>query len=268
VISSASNPRVKQFRSLRMRKERERTGQFIVEGIRIVAEAVDMEAKIECCLFAPELLNSEFALRTVERLRSGGVPCLEATAEVFESLSAREGPQGIAAIVRQRWEALDEIEPGGELCWVALHEARDPGNLGTVLRTVDAVGGAGVVLIGSSTDPYDPTAIRSSMGAIFSQRLARGELVELLAWKQRTGLPLIGTSDGAPDDFRSVSYRSPLVLLMGSERAGLSFEQQAMCDLAVRIPMMGRSDSLNLAVATGVILYEIFDQHFPTSPQT
>jgi TrmH family RNA methyltransferase len=146
---------------------------------------------------------------------------------------------------------------------VALDAAQDPGNIGTILRTSDAVGGAGLLLLGQSADPYDPGALRASMGAIFSQRLVKTDFTQLLQWARQQHIPLVGTSDSASTDYRAAHYHQPTVLLMGSERAGLSQEQQAQCDLVVKIPMVGRSDSLNLAVATGVLLYELFRHTSP-----
>jgi TrmH family RNA methyltransferase len=122
------------------------------------------------------------------------------------------------------------------------------------------VGGAGLLLLGDSADPYDPGAVRASMGALFALRLARATFDEFAAWKRQRACTVVGTSDAAAQDYRAVAYRPPLVLLMGSERQGLSPDQQALCDAVVSIPMVGRSDSLNLAVATGVMLYEIFNQ--------
>ena len=259
-LSSKSNPTIKQIRSLRSRKEREQTGSFFVEGIRIVGEAAELEADVELVVFAPALLGSRYARETVRQLQEKSIPCLEVTAEVFGSISAKEGPQGIGAVVRQRWEKLERVRPADELCWVALDAVQDPGNLGTILRTSDAVGGAGVILIGLTTDPHDPAAVRASMGAIFSQRLVRTTPADFDAWKRRHGYRVVGTSDAAGIDYQELSYQPPLVLLMGSERQGLSAEEQALCDSMVRIPMVGRSDSLNLAVAAGVVLYEIFNQ--------
>ena len=260
LISSHSNARVKQVRALRQRKERERTGLFFVEGIRLVGEAVQTDAELETLVVAPELLTSVFGQGLVERQRWKGVACLEVTAEVFESISAREGPQGIGAVVRQQWAALADVTPGDELCWTALVAVQDPGNLGAILRVSDAVGGAGVILVGASTDPYDPAAVRGSMGAVFSQRLVRATFEELSAWKAASPFAVVGTAGDAPHDYQAVGYPRPLILLMGSEREGLSPQQRAVCDILVRIPMVGRSDSLNLAVATGVVLYEIFNQ--------
>ncbi len=261
VVSSKGNPTIKQIRSLRHRKEREQSGSFFVEGIRIVGEAVDLCADIELGIVAPELLSSEFGQDIVQRLRRDGIPCLEVTEDVFQSISLKEGPQGIGAVVRQRWETLDQVRLSSELCWIAVDSVQDPGNLGTMLRTSDAVGGAGVILLGPATDPHDPAALRASMGAIFSQRLVRASFAELAQWKRRHEYVVVGTSDAATTDYQEVVYRPPLVVLMGSERQGLSSEQQALCDLVVRIPMVGRSDSLNLAVATGVMLYEVFNQN-------
>jgi TrmH family RNA methyltransferase len=260
LISSRANAAIKQIRALQTRKEREQTGLFFVEGIRLVTEAVQVGAAVVQGVVAPDLLKGSVGRATVAALRAQGVPCLAVTPDVFTSLSGKEGPQGLGAVVRQRWEPLAAAGSGMGLGWVALDAVQDPGNLGTILRTGDAVGAAGVILVGPTTDPYDPAAVRASMGAIFTQRLVRATWAEFAAWKREVDITLTGTSDKAAADYQAVRYRLPLVLFMGSERQGLSPEQQAACDQMVRIPMVGRSDSLNLAVATSVILYEIFNQ--------
>ena len=163
-------------------------------------------------------------------------------------------------MIRQQWLSLEEIQPGAGDLWVALDEVADPGNLGTILRTHDAVGGKGVILLGHATDPYDPSAARASMGALFSQCLVRASFEEFSAWKQKLNIPLIGTSDSAQIDYQKIHYPASMVLLMGSERQGLDEAHIRLCDSMVRIPMVGTSDSLNLAVATAVVLYEIFNQ--------
>jgi TrmH family RNA methyltransferase len=258
-ITSRSNPTIKTIRSLRDRKERDRAGLFFVEGIRLVVEAAQLGAEIETLIVAPDLLKSRVALDTVGGVRHSGrdVTVLEVSPDVFESISQKEGPQGIGAVVRQRWESLRDVRIGDELCWVALDEPQDPGNVGTILRTADAVGCGGVILLDHSADPYDPAALRASMGAIFSQRLVRARFSDLLIWKLENDYRLVGTSDHASTDYRAAAYRFPLVLLMGSEREGLSADQQTACDMMVHLPMKGRSDSLNLAVATGVMLFEL-----------
>jgi TrmH family RNA methyltransferase len=260
LISSHSNPKIKAIRALRHRKERSQTGQAFIEGIRIVADAAQVPGTIQTLIIAPELLTSTFAQKLVQTQREKNVPCLEVSAEVFKSLSLKEGPQGIGAIIRQHWEALEQVELTNDFCWVALDAIQDPGNLGTILRTCDAVGCTGIILLDQSTDPYDPEALRASMGAVFYQRLVKTTFEAFVDWKQRHGIYVVGTSGASNEDYRSVSYHFPLVLLMGSERQGLSAQQQAACDLMVKIPMVGRSDSLNLAVATGIVLYELFYQ--------
>lgn len=266
IISSTSNARMKQIRALRQRKERDQSGLFFIEGIRIVAAAVECGASIETLLVAPDLLSSPFAQQLVADQAQQGVHVLEVTASVFKYLSQKDGPQGIGAVLRQQWEPLEQLTPGPELSWVVLDAVQDPGNLGTILRTCDAVGNAGVMLLGASTDPYDPAALRASMGAVFGQRLVRATQPAMLAWKQQHGCLLVGAAGAAPTDYQQIAYRPPVLLWMGSERAGLSAEQQAACDVLARIPMVGRSDSLNLAVATGVLLYEIFNQQRHQQP--
>lgn len=260
IITSQSNARIKQIRSLRNRHEREQTGLFFIEGIRIVVEAAQAGARIETLVVASELLKSQIGQETVRQEQARGVPVLEVSAQVFKSLSVKEGPQGIGAVLHECWEPLDEVRLTNDLCWVALDAAQDPGNIGTILRTNDAVGGTGIMLLGNCADPYDPSALRASMGAIFSQRLVKASFADFARWKERHHYTVVGTSDSARLDYRAAHYHTPLVLLMGSERQGLSAEQQAMCDQMVCIPMAGRSDSLNLSVATGIVLYEIFYQ--------
>jgi TrmH family RNA methyltransferase len=144
---------------------------------------------------------------------------------------------------------------------VALSGVGNPGNIGAVMRTCDAVGCAGLILLGDTADPYHPDAVRASRGTAFALCLVRASLPELVAWKRTHRVNVLGTSPTAATDYRGVRYPRPLLLLMGSERGGLSPAARALCDQLVRVPMVGRADSLNLAVATGVVLYELFYQH-------
>lgn len=265
MITSSNNDRIKSIRKLHERKARQESGQFFIEGLRIVAEAIEQGARIDTLVVAPELLKSPFGKGLVETQREVGTPILEVSEEVFQRISMKEGPQGIAAVVQQRWLPLEAVrlEPGtpkGNGTWVALDSVADPGNLGTILRTIDAVGGRGVILLDQSTDPYDPSATRASMGALFAQSLVRATFAEFADWKRQNNYPVIGTSDKAQTDYHAYSYPSALILLMGSERQGLQEQHLALCDTVVSIPMLGKSDSLNLAVATAVVLYEILNQ--------
>jgi TrmH family RNA methyltransferase len=261
-ITSPNNRQIAQIRALRRRRERDGSGLFLAEGLRIVMEALTTRSAVECLVVAPDLLTSDAAWGVLEAARRRGVPRLAVSAEVFRSLSTRDRPAGLAAVVRQRWDTLASTGADGG-CWVALTEVQDPGNLGTVLRTADAAGAAGVILVGSGVDPYHPTAVRASMGALFSRRIVRASAGELVTWAARHGCRLIGASGAGDLDYRAVSYRRPLVLVMGSERQGLGGTLLGACAAVVRIPMLGRSDSLNLAVAASLLLYEALHQDAP-----
>jgi TrmH family RNA methyltransferase len=215
---------------------------------------------LEMIVVCAELLTSPMGKRIVEEQRLAGIEVLDVSAEVFRSIAMKDEPVGVAAIVRQRWTSIEQVAIQTGDLWVGLDEVADPGNLGTILRTLDAVGGKGLILIGNTTDPYDPTSIRASMGAIFSQALARTSFAQFAAWKNSFQVPLVGTSGAAQLDYQDAAYPPGLILLMGSEREGLPETHLQLCDQVVRIPMIGRSDSLNLAVATSVTLYEIFNQ--------
>jgi TrmH family RNA methyltransferase len=262
MITSLTNSRVKQIRKLRDRKFRKQTGLFYAEGIRIVAEALQLKVRIDSLIIAPRLLTSDYACDLVEDIKetTNDIEMIEVDEAVFRKISYKENPQGIAAVIYQQWYGLEQITRDDYL-WVALDEVQDPGNLGSILRTNDAVGGSGVILLDLTADPYDPSSIRGSMGAIFNQKLIRSTLNEFNAWKMENYWHVIGTSGSASTDYQNVIYPENLILLMGSERLGLQLTHKRLCDQIVKIPMVGRSDSLNLASATAVVLYEIFNQH-------
>ncbi|MHB0987505.1 MAG: TrmH family RNA methyltransferase [Bellilinea sp.] len=260
MITSSANPAIKFIRKLADRKERQYTGLFYVEGLRIVGEAAQKQWDIEQLVIAPELLTSLFGQQLVTDVTAAGGNVLEVSADVFRSLSAKDGPQGIAAVVRQRWTNLEDVHLADGDVWIALDSVQDPGNLGTILRTSDAAGCKGVILLDQSTDPFDPGAIRASMGAIFDQPLVKTTLPMFASWKKREGAAVVGTSDKAQQDYHRYPYPPGLVVLMGSERQGLQEHHYALCDAVVSIPMRGESDSLNLAVATALVVYEIINQ--------
>ncbi len=256
MITSTSNPHMKDIKHLRERKHRAETGLCLIEGIRIVYEALLQGAGVREILFSPELAKSEVIDEVVQKARVSGVQITEVSRSVFESLSGKEGPQGLAAVVQQQWVTLDVVKDNKGL-WVALYEVADPGNLGAILRTCDATGAKGVVLIGNCTDPYDPAAVRASMGAVFSRRISRTPVEQFVSWVKQHKPQLVGTADKASMDYRAMHYNTNMILLMGSERQGIPDALAEICDEIVSIPMRGTCDSLNLAVATGVMLYEI-----------
>lgn len=263
MISSTSNPRIKAIRKLVDSKERAATNTFLAEGLRVVGQAVDSDAKIQDLLYCEELLVSDYGRSLVEKLKEiPSTEIIEVTKEVFESLARKDKPQGIAAVIHQKWSdlsALSGIERG---IWVALDAVQNPGNLGTVLRTCDAVGAKGLILLDHSTDPYDPAAIKASMGAIFTVPVFKADLDTLERFLQQNPvISTIGTSDKAEQDCFEFDYPDPLLIIMGSEREGLSDSYQQICQTMISIPMEGDCDSLNLSVATGVMLYQIYNQH-------
>lgn len=259
-LTSPVNPRIKLVRKLRDRKERQQSGLFYIEGLRIVAEALQTGAAFEYLIVAPELLTSGFGRELLQSPALDGVPILEVTADTFAGLSLKDGPQGLGAVVRQRWVPLENVSPSAGRDWVALDAVADPGNLGTILRTSDSAGWAGVILLDHTTDPYDLSAVRASMGAVFSQQVVKTNLEDFSSWIHTTHFPVVGATGAGAADYHQIRYPHPCILLMGSERQGLTPQHLALCDLTARIPMVGRSDSLNLSVATALIIYEIFNQ--------
>lgn len=263
MITSTSNPRIKAIRKLGESKERAATNTFLAEGLRVVGQAVDSGAQIHELLFCDELLVSDYGRGLVERLNDNPtVEVLEISKAVFETLARKDTPQGIAAVIHQKWGNLADLSEIDTGTWVALESVQNPGNLGTVLRTCDAVGAKGLILLDHSTDPYDPAAIKASMGAIFTIPVFKADLPALERFiKGNPSLSTIGTSDKAKQDCFEFDYPDPLLLLMGSEREGLSNPYQQLCQTMLSIPMEGDLDSLNLSVATAVMLYQIYYQN-------
>ncbi len=254
LLTSPANPLIKQARALRQKKARDESGLFLVEGILHVGEAAEAGWEFESLIYAPERLKSEFGRQLIEKLFQRGFRCQPVSEAVFESFAEKENPQGIAALVRQKRRGLDEI-PAFKLM-TAIVTPQDPGNVGTILRTLDAVGADGLILLEGGADPYHPSAVRASMGTLFWQPFFSATFSEFLAWAKRGDFRLIGTSAHATADYRHMRLEArPTVLLLGSEQKGLLPAQLAACDELVSLPMRGRATSLNLAVAAGVFLY-------------
>jgi RNA methyltransferase, TrmH family len=258
VISSAANPLVKRVRALGERKRRRREGAFVVQGIQPVWQAVEARANIEVLLVAPDLLRHRGALDMVDAQAAAGVPVARLTGELFGRISDRDAPAGLAAIVRAEPATLGALMVPGDAVFVALHSAGNPGNVGTIIRTASAAGAAGVILIGPSADPHDPAAVKASMGALFTVPVATAESGDdFLAWAETRGVTVAATSARATLSCWEASWPLPLVLLLGSEGAGLPDELLDGADMRVAVPMTGTAESLNLAVAAGILLYEV-----------
>jgi len=256
LITSRANAQVKAIRALRNKRERDRSGLLFAGGPRLVGEALRQGAQIETVVVVPERLRVQTERDAIGAARAQGAAVLEVSGDVYDSLAFRGEPESMGAVVRQRHDMLPET-PAGELSWVAVHEIQHPGNLGTLIRTSDAAGGAGVILTGTSTDPYHPICVRGSLGAVFCQRVVQTTQEEFAVWLKHYGATVVGTSPAGGIDYREAVYRPPVVVLSGNERIGLSDDQLALCDQVVRIPMYGAVDSLNLSVATALVLYEV-----------
>jgi TrmH family RNA methyltransferase len=262
IISSRQNDRVKSVRALRERKEREATGAFFAEGERLLRAALQTGAAFQLVVLAPDRLTRSEA-ELVDSLEEMKLPLLEVTPDLFDLIALREEAQSVGAVIAQRWESLSSVNETRR-CWLVLHDIQHPGNLGTLIRTCDAVGGDGVIVTGRSTDPYHPIAVRGSLGALFSQRIVRASQADVVRWLPRSGCSVVGTSPEGGKDYREVDYASkPVVIMGGNERSGISKEQIALCDELVRVPMAGYVESLNLSVATALVLYEVLRQRQP-----
>jgi TrmH family RNA methyltransferase len=257
-ITSPSNQLVRRARKLRHRKHRDEQGAFLVEGIQPVWQAVEQGAPIEVLLVCRDLLTSEAAAQMVGRASAAGVPVADLSAGAFAAIAERQNPSGVAAIVRAEPAPLSRLDASAESLLVALDEVGNPGNLGSIIRTVDAVGGNGVVVIGEATDAWHPAAVKASMGTIFNVALHEAATVdEVFDWCAVNRVSVVTTSAHAETDFRDATYSSPTLVLFGSEAHGLSDDILHRGAPSVRIPMAGSASSLNLAVAAGVLLYEI-----------
>lgn len=259
-ITSRSNPLVKLARTLRQHKARAESGLFLVEGILHTGEAVAAGWDLESILYGPDLLSGDFALGLIAEQTARGVRCQPVSEDVFSSVAEKENPQGILAIVHQRHWQLEQLSRTDFRRGVALVSPQDPGNVGTILRTIDAVGADALILLEGGVDPFHPSAVRASMGTLFWKPVVQTSFAALIDWAGAAGIQLVGTSAHADLDYREAALGDhPGVLVLGSEQRGLSKEQASACELLVRVPMHGRASSLNLAVACGVLLYALME---------
>ena len=256
-ITSLANPTVKAARALHMRKAREESGQFLAEGLKIVTEAVELGRPPRVLLYSADVASHPLLRRAIVAAEATGGEAIEVSREILGKISRRDNPQTVLAVFDQTFVDLVDLEPRAARSWVALQAVRDPGNLGTVIRTADAAGCGGVILVGDCCDPYSVEAVRATMGSVFAVKIARTGVDAFLAWRKRWPGQVVGTLLTATTDFRTAAYAPPTLILMGNEQAGLPPELAAACDVTVKIPMRGRADSLNLAVATGIMIYAV-----------
>lgn len=266
-ITSLANPIIKDIRALAQKKHRDQQNAFMAEGLKLVIDALDLGWNIRTFVFARSQRGNQLVEKAAARTKAAGGLVLEVPEKILGAITRRDNPQAVLGVFSQRWTPLDKISPQQGDLYVALDRVRDPGNLGTIIRTVDAVGAKGIILIGDTTDPFSVETVRATMGSIFAVPVSRASSDSFLAWKKATKSRLIGTHLKGSVDYRRPDYsQGPMVLMMGNEQQGLPDNLAAACDTLIRIPQTGRADSLNLAVATGIALYEA-RRHVLTSTQ-
>ncbi len=257
-ISSLSNPIIKDLRALNQKKNRNREGLFMAEGLKLVIDALNLGWTIQTLIFSKSKMENTAIENTAARTVANGGFVIKASQKVMESITRRDNPQTVIGIFKQQWQPLKMIKGQINDVYVALDRVRDPGNLGTIIRTADAVGAKGVILIGETTDPFSPETVRATMGSVFSIPLYHCDESTFLTWSQNLKGTVVGTHLKGSTDYRTINFKNgPVILLMGNEKQGLPDILADHCDKLARIPQSGRADSLNLAIATALMLYEI-----------
>lgn len=260
-VTSLANPMVKELRGLQQKKYRDAGRIFLAEGQKLVRDALDAGWSVRTLVYGAQSASDPAIGQLAARTKASGGMVLEVTRPILEKISRRDNPQSVLGVFAQKLAGLDKV--GRDGLWVALDRVRDPGNLGTVVRTCDGAGVKGVVLIGETCDPFALETVRATMGSLFHVPLVRTGEADFIRHMGKVPARLVGTHLKAQTDYRGGDYRQPLVLLMGNEQQGLSEALTAACDLSVRIPMVGQADSLNLAVSTGLMIYEALRDELP-----
>ena len=256
-VTAFSNSTVKLLRSLRDKKARRSEGLFLAEGLRIIAEARDSGRLPEIIVFSAEGARHPLAAEIIAAAEAAGSDAIETLPDILSKMSGKDNPQMLLGAYRQPATALASLDRSTAPLWIVAQALRDPGNIGTIMRTGDAVGAGGLILIDDCADAYSVEAVRASMGAIFTQQVAIARWEEFVPWLRSGEGQLVGTSLKATHDYLGAKYRQPCFLLIGNEQQGLPADYEAECDLLVKIPMAGRADSLNAAMAAAVMAFTI-----------
>lgn len=258
-ITGFSNPTVKYLRSLREKKHRKREGVFLAEGLRLLTDARE-------CGHVPQMLvmvagrdPHPLVAALEESVATAGGEVIVTSPDILSKITGKDNPQSVAGVFAEFDTSLASLDRSASPIWLVAQALRDPGNLGTMLRTGDAVGAGGLILIDDCADPFSVEAVRASMGAVFTQRLARASWDEFLPWLRDGDGQLVAASlrDAVP--YRGAPYAAPCFVMVGNESQGLPEDYEMACDLRVTMPMRGRADSLNAAVAAAVLAYEVLD---------
>jgi TrmH family RNA methyltransferase len=262
-ITGFSNPTVKYLRSLREKKHRKREGKFLAEGLRLLTDARESGRLPEMLVMADVRDELPLLAALVCDVELAGGEILETSADILGKITGKGNPQAVIGVFGEFDTSLQTLDRTASPIWLVAQALRDPGNLGTMLRTGDAVGAGGLILIDECADPYSAEAVRASMGAVFTQAIAQAPWSQFIAWLRQDEGQLVAASlrDAVP--YRGAAYHAPCFILVGNESRGLPQDYEAACDLRVTVPMRGRADSLNAAIAGAVLAYEVLAAFSP-----
>jgi len=256
-ITAFSNPLVKRVRSLRDKRHRRAEGLFLAEGLRILTEAREAGRLPRYLFFAAASAGHPLVAALIAEVEEAGGEAVETVSDILSKLSGKDNPQAVVGVFEEFETSLEALDRSRAGIWLVAEKLRDPGNLGTILRTGDAVGAGGLILVDDCVDPFSVEAVRASMGALFTVPITRASWSAFLAWLRSGPGQLVGLSLDTDNDYRAAEYAAPTFLLTGNEAQGLPPAYAAQCDLLVKLPMLGKADSLNAAVATAVMAYEV-----------
>jgi TrmH family RNA methyltransferase len=257
VITGFSNETVKYLRSLRDKKHRKREGKFLAEGLRLLTDARESGRLPETLVMATEREAHPLLAELEAAVEAAGGEVIETSAEILAKITGKDNPQAVAGVFGEFDTGLAALDRTTAPIWLVAQALRDPGNLGTMLRTGDAVGAGGLILLDDCADPFSVEAVRASMGAVFTQAIAQARWDEFLPWLRAGPGQLVAASLREAVPYRDAPYAAPCFILVGNESRGLPEDYEAACDLRVTMPMKGRADSLNAAVAAAVLAYEV-----------
>ncbi len=256
-ITGFSNETVKAIRSLREKKHRKSTGRFLAEGLRLLTDARESGHLPETLVLSDARDPHPLLVKLESAVEAAGGEVIETTPDILAKITGKDNPQAVAGVYAEFDTSLADIDRARADIWLVAQALRDPGNLGTMLRTGDAIGAGGLILIDDCADPFSVEAVRASMGAVFTQKIAQARWEEFLPWLRSGPAQLVAASLRDAQPYRDAPYAAPCFVLVGNESRGLPEEYEMACDLRVTMPMKGRADSLNAAVAAAVLGYEV-----------
>lgn len=263
-IESLQNPKVKQLIKLRDRRDRDQLGLFLIEGYRELLRALEASFRINTLFVCPTLFLGTNETQLIEIAKKQGATIYFCTEQVFKKISYRDRPDGLLAIAPQDKKSLSTLtkllENKPYPLIVVAEAIEKPGNLGTILRSSDAVGVDALIVCDKCTDIFNPNVVRASVGTLFTVPVIESTSQETLLWLKKHGIKIVAATPSATVEYTQINMREPIAIAVGTEQLGLSKQWLENADLSVKIPMLGKADSLNVAMATTILMYEAIRQ--------